>query len=302
MQSDIARTTQRTYKQKVKRYKVFCKSNKLKTFSENSSCIFITYLARNLAFKTLLTYTAAIKKYIKRYRTASYVKRFTALKQLLLGLKRILCKTKRNSPRLPILHKELKLLKLYCSKLPCPQDGRMLWCAITFGFFGFLRASEMVSKSQSTYERSRTLTVSHVKLYRKHVKVHIECAKNDQYRNGTNVILAKNRGSCCPHRATKAYLHVRKPTDGPFLTFNDGTYLTNKKLNDHIRAALPHSINGKYSSHSLRIGAATVAASRGYPKYIIQKLGRWRSTVFKKYIRFNDATYIQISKGLATTN
>ena len=299
MLNDIAQGTRNSYKHKLKRYKNFCKDNKLKTISETSLCYFITYLARTLAFKTLLTYTAAIKKYFKRHRNPKFVKHFAALKQLLLGLKRVLCKNKKRNARLPIQHKELKLLKTYCAKLPCKYDGRMLWCAIAFGFFGFLRASEMVAKSQNEYARDKTLTASNVSLCKKHISLHIKCAKNDQYRNGADVILARNRRSCCPHSAAKAYLHVRKPTPGPFFIFNDGTFLTNQKLNEHIRSALPHTDRGKYSAHSLRIGAATVAASRGYPKYIIQKLGRWRSSVFKKYIQFNDITYLHISKGLA---
>ena len=39
-----------------------------------------------------------------------------------------------------------------------------------------------------------------------------------------------------------------------------------------------------YSAHSLRSGAATTAACRGVPAWLIQKLGRWRSGCYKIYI------------------
>ena len=44
-------------------------------------------------------------------------------------------------------------------------------------------------------------------------------------------------------------------------------------------------IPGNYSSHSFRIGAATVAARNGVPDHLIQTLGRWSTNVYKSYIR-----------------
>lgn len=41
----------------------------------------------------------------------------------------------------------------------------------------------------------------------------------------------------------------------------------------------------RYKSHSFRIGAATTADSWGFSEIEIQKMGRWRSNAFKKYIR-----------------
>ena len=41
----------------------------------------------------------------------------------------------------------------------------------------------------------------------------------------------------------------------------------------------------KFNSHSFRIGAATFWASQGNSELEIQRLGRWQSNAFKKYIR-----------------
>ena len=44
-------------------------------------------------------------------------------------------------------------------------------------------------------------------------------------------------------------------------------------------------LSGNFSSHSFRIGAATVAARNGVPDNLIQSLGRWSSDVYQLYIR-----------------
>ena len=44
-------------------------------------------------------------------------------------------------------------------------------------------------------------------------------------------------------------------------------------------------LSGNFSSHSFRIGAATVAAHNGVPDNLIQSLGRWSSDVYQLYIR-----------------
>jgi len=39
-------------------------------------------------------------------------------------------------------------------------------------------------------------------------------------------------------------------------------------------------VQGNFSSHSFRIGAATVAAANGVPDHRIQQMGRWTSNAF----------------------
>ena len=56
---------------------------------------------------------------------------------------------------------------------------------------------------------------------------------------------------------------------------------------DRLAAAnlLYHGTEGNFSSHSFRIGAATVAARNGIPDHLIQALGRWTSNAYQLYIR-----------------
>ena len=44
-------------------------------------------------------------------------------------------------------------------------------------------------------------------------------------------------------------------------------------------------IQGSFSCHSFRIGAAVVATRAGIPDHLIQAMGRWNSDAYKLYIR-----------------
>ena len=46
--------------------------------------------------------------------------------------------------------------------------------------------------------------------------------------------------------------------------------------------------SSKYKGHSFRIGAATFAASCGFSDAQIRAMGRWKSDVFRKYIRLSN--------------
>ena len=57
-------------------------------------------------------------------------------------------------------------------------------------------------------------------------------------------------------------------------------------------------ISGNFSSHSFRIGAATVAGRNGIPDLLIQELGRWKSNAFQSYIRTPSAALASLSQRL----
>ena len=63
-------------------------------------------------------------------------------------------------------------------------------------------------------------------------------------------------------------------------------------FNTWLVAALSHGSLSSLpiKSHSFRIGAATYAATVGYTEAQIQKMGRWKSGAFRKYIRISSFT------------
>ena len=47
---------------------------------------------------------------------------------------------------------------------------------------------------------------------------------------------------------------------------------------------------GLHNTHSFRIGRASDMAAQGVPDHIIKKTGRWKSSAYTRYIRFDDFT------------
>ncbi len=91
----------------------------------------------------------------------------------------------------------------------------------------------------------------------------------------------------CPVRLLKAFLRVRGRYTGPLfckanrapVSYREYSVIFLKVVN---RIGFP----GKYSPHSMRIGAATYAASVGYSDMQLRYYGRWQSTAVSSYIRF----------------
>ena len=83
------------------------------------------------------------------------------------------------------------------------------------------------------------------------------------------------------------FIAVRGPAPGPLFTFADGSFLTQQRFVDMVRAALQKAgvDQRQYCGHSFRIGAATTAAKKGLDDNIIKTLGRWESTAYLQYVK-----------------
>ena len=114
------------------------------------------------------------------------------------------------------------------------------------------------------------------------VFVNLKFSKTDQLGKGANIVLARTDTDVCPVNALMSYLHVRGPSPGPLFLLSDGTALTKGKLNTQLQHVLKQcGWPGIFTLHSFRVGAATTAASLGFPNHIIQALGRWTSDAYK---------------------
>ena len=76
------------------------------------------------------------------------------------------------------------------------------------------------------------------------------------------------------------------------------SYLTNKL---HHFLSLIGIHPAPYSLHSLRAGAATTAAAAGCTEDQIQKLGRWSSTCYRRYIRPSKKEQASMAPRLTTS-
>ena len=82
------------------------------------------------------------------------------------------------------------------------------------------------------------------------------------------------------------YLALRGDAPGPLFLLPNGQPLSPSILTDWLRQIMASArVPGNFSSHSFRIGAATVAARNGVPDHLIQSMGRWSSNACQLYIR-----------------
>jgi hypothetical protein len=79
----------------------------------------------------------------------------------------------------------------------------------------------------------------------------------------------------------------------PFLSYRKQWCLSYSTFQKAIKVVAVHLglDPNRYSTHSLRIGGATVMAAAGLPDYVIQLIGRWKSLAFLTYIRSNLAMF-----------
>ena len=173
----------------------------------------------------------------------------------------------------------------------------MLWAAFTVAFFGFLRSAEYVSPYTHTYDADSTLLFSDTQVAQNRINLHIKASKSDPFRHGCTVRLAPTNTLLCPCTAVIQYLHTHPTNTGPLFTYADGSYLTRRHLNRILYTALPNK--DPVSSHSFRIGAATSAAAAGFPRWLIQQLGRWNSDCFRTYIRIPKHTIDHVASALS---
>ena len=91
--------------------------------------------------------------------------------------------------------------------------------------------------------------------------------------------------SCVSHQ-DPIYPLPCPPSTPLFITINNRpmsyAYLTSKL---HSLLSMIGIHPAPFSLHSIRAGAATTAAAAGFTEDQIQKLGRWSSTCYRRYIR-----------------
>ena len=166
-------------------------------------------------------------------------------------------------------------------------EARLFSAAFSLAFFGALRVGEVVLEPIQG-GGSRGLLLQDVLLSSSEVVLTIRSSKTDQLGRGAVIRLpATKEAGPCPVKDTSKFLAVRSPAGGPFLVHADGTPLARHQFSRVMRKvimACGHPAS-EYAPHSFRIGAATAAAHWGLSAARIKDLGRWKSEVYKGYVR-----------------
>ena len=291
----IAPSTRSVYNSGFKAFQRFCDKHRIPSTPASPETVkfFCADIADKVRYTTLKTYLAGIRFFHLHAGledpTDSHIVHYFCL-----GIKRQQGASKRT--RLPITLSVLHVLKyqLHVSSVLPFADKRMLWCAFTLAFYGFLRCGEFVAPGINTHDASQHLTWSDLSCSHSSLQVTIKSSKTDPFCKGCTLSLPATQTSTCPVSAYTKYRQVctvATPTK-PVFVFTSGTFLTRASLTSHLRDLLQKGgiDPASYASHSFRIGAATTAASVQTPEWLIQTLGRWSSDCFKTYIQCPQST------------
>ena len=176
----------------------------------------------------------------------------------------------------------------------------MFWAACNLAYFSFLRSAEFTIPNLVSYVLAIHLRVADIAVDSHSsplcLRLRIKASKTDPFRKGCFLYVGRGVFPLCAISSMLAYLNLRGDASGLFL-FRDGRPLSRALLTSWLRGIL--SAAGNFSSHSFRIGAATVAARNGIPDHQIQALGRWSRSAYLLYIRTPAESLSRLSKQLS---
>ena len=167
--------------------------------------------------------------------------------------------------------------------------------ALVFGYFGYLRISNMVPETLTAFDPDRSTTWAEVIPKKEGIILMLKWTKSLQVQIGaTPVPLPALPGSIlCPVKAWKSYTDVLpaivSPRVTPLLLYTDGSVgspITASGLRAMFNLASKDAgLAGKgYTPHSLRRGGATASFSLGVPVHNIKIHGTWTSDAVERYL------------------
>jgi len=146
-------------------------------------------------------------------------------------------------------------------------------------FHAFLRIGEVTS-SRNNIKLSQLSVLSDT------LTIVFQQAKH-HFGSHISISIPSSQNAYCPVAALSLFTARRGRSEGPLFCEPDLSPITPSQLNSWLSGSLSwaslHQLNIK--AHSFRIGAATHASAQGYSDAQIQRMGRWKSSAFKKYIR-----------------
>ena len=303
----LAPSTRRSYGSAQAQFISFCTQlGKLHSLGspcpadEWTLCLFATFLAARIQHSSIKVYLSGIRAPHIEQGFPDPLANCLRLQRVIRGIKH--SQGSSSSSRLPITD-DLMLVIWRSLDLRLP-DHLMFWAACSLGYFGFLRASDFTVPSLASFSPSSHLGAQDIAVDSPSapscMRLKIKASKTDPFRKGAFIHIGFGRPPLCAVHSMMSYLAHRGNVPGPLFLFQNGQPLSHSLLTDWLRQILASAnIPGNFSSHSFRIGAATVAARNGVPDHIIQALGRWSSSAYQLYIRTPPESLAALSTKLA---
>ena len=291
-----AGSTRATYSSGARRFIQFCHKHSVPQLpaSKLTVAYFAADLSRSLAPSSIAVYVAAVASLHCSAGLRDPTRHNPLLQLAKRGTRRVRGPPA-SPPRRPIttqvLADLLAALKHFHSL--CQQDRRMLAAAFSLAFYGFLRISEFTLPSLNRFDARVHASAASICWGREYFTFHICQSKTDQCSHGQRIRIPRVGGPLhvCPYAAMARYtagrVLTKPPNCTPLFSFTSGQPLTQPICLSHLRRLLrkAHYPAESFNTHSFRIGAATSAAQLGLSSTTIKRLGRWRSSAYRRYIR-----------------
>lgn len=230
------------------------------------------------SYPSILSRISAITYWI-RFKNWPLVTRSFMITQSLKGVRAMASSS--HSAKFPITPDVLRALCRALRQVPLHESERIRLKAIfLLSFYAFLRVGEVCGSRHS-------ILLDNICIQPTYISIDFPSYKFSLGRCPTVFIPALD-SDLCPVKALTAYLQLRGSRPGLLFANSDGSpCVINQYRSVLARVVHAAGLSGRgITPHSFRVGAATSAAAVGIPEETIQRMGRWTSRAFMRYIKF----------------
>ena len=267
--------------------------------------LFIAHLyCRGYASSTVLTNISAIG-YVHRLAGLPDPTESHLIKTALKGYVKLAPSIDKRLPiTLPIL---LQLGNAFNHTLSSLCKIRLFKAMCALAFFAALRVGEITSRTNTP--PSRILKLDQLSFLRNRdakietVKITMRNFKHGSPFQPSELLVHSENTAMCPVSLLSEYIAVRGSRPGPLFVHTDGSAVAREFFTTELQKA-PQFCKldpTRYKTHSFRIGAASLAAAKGFSDAQIRQFGRWKSSAFLKYIRNSSLSTQSTAVTLHTT-
>lgn len=242
---------------------------------------------KQLSPQTVTTYLSALAHFNKMEGYPDPTTQDFIVKRTLQGFQKLKARPDTRLPITPVI-----LQKIVNSLPQCTQSfyQRTLFKAMfLLAFHAFLRVGEITSTTNNTLNLSAISFAHQQNGVPESMSLTMVDFKHHRGKPPVTFHLKANKENpqLCAVSAMWEYKALRGNCDGPLFMFQDKSPVSRHYFNQQLKISLNYlDYDTKlYKGHSFRIGAATLAKSKGISDEQIQLLGRWKSNAYRKYIR-----------------
>lgn len=240
---------------------------------------------RGLKPATISTWISALS-YIHRLHRLKNPSKAFIIKKLLYSIRKTKVSDKRHGFTIPLLRSLIQSLSKITAN---PFTKLLLKTMYLVAFYALLRLGEIsdTKTGKANIVKLENVSFSYDKSRLNSASIHLTHFKHSKGQTAKIVLNRSKHRQLCPVRTLAKYVSQISSCNGPLFRFSSGHPVTASFFRRMLKRCLVESglDTTKYTSHSFRIGGATLAHDLNFSNTQIQQLGRWSSQAYTKYLR-----------------